>query len=335
MELIFAKDIIRPTKTTGRKGKTPEEIEIGILDKCKENGWNYKGFILPIKERIWNTKIAIEVDGKTKPVSLMGFFNGSFRGRESYKLPPKTFERTPEEHLEVAREYYKPLGWDVLGLAEPYQGVDTRLILRCHCHGKIYKKADLHNTKRNGSLRCPIIRGVLRSMMNGEKQVTKSKGTNIPMHFYLFRVGEKFFKFGVTSKPNPIMRMRDIQRTTNEKLIFEYSHRFEKGWQSCDVETGIKKHIKGKRISRKLLPDGWTETLPIDKLDDVKKFIDEYIVTNPSKPIHFYNIWDDLNINDYISDEDIERDLTMFANAPLADLEPEDLELDLSPLETL
>ncbi|MGC6744450.1 hypothetical protein ACP0HM_05245 [Escherichia coli] len=42
-----------------------------------------------------------------------------------------------------------------------------------------------------------------------------------------------------------------------------------------------------------------------------------------------------INLNNYISDEDIERDLSQWMNAPLADLTPEDLELDLSPLEAL
>ena len=82
------------------------------------------------------------------------------------------------------------------------------------------------------------------------------------------------------------------------------------------------------------MSEGWSETLPISQLKTVKSFINEYIDKNPSHPIYF----DDesfINISDFIDEADIDRDFAMMESMPLADMTPEDLELDLSPLETL
>lgn len=330
MNIIFAKDI--PFTAKSKRATPPVEYETRIIELCQHTGWLYRGMLLPIKTPFQNTKVCIEIDGKINTPYIHALFSGNFKGTGKTPPPKKKFQFTEEEHLENARKFYNPIGWSVLGCAEPYKGTTTKLILRCKCHGKIHKKGDLHNNRRQGGLTCPLVRGVISSIQNGKKQVIRNKFAKRPMHFYLIRVGEKFFKFGITTRKNPLQRMREHQKSTNEKLTFEYSHLFTTGWQAGDLEIGIKKNIKGKKIPRKVMNSGFTETLPIDKLEETKQFIDDYISINPSKPIYFGDDWENIIT---ITDEDIERDLTMFANAPLADLEPEDLELDLSPVETL
>ncbi|EFF9206025.1 hypothetical protein BGC99_002368 [Escherichia coli] len=329
MNTTLAKDIEFTAKS--KRATPPVEYETRIIDVCQVHGWIYRGFVLPVKTPFQKTQVCIEVNGKVKTPQIQAVLHGRFTGKDNTP-PKKKFRFTEEEHLENARKFYKPIGWDVLGCAEPYQGVDTKLILRCKCHGKIHKKGDLHNNRRQGGLTCPLVRGVLKSIQNGKKQVIRNKFAKRPMHFYLIRIGEKFFKFGITTRKNPLQRMREHQKHTNEKITFEYSHLFTTGWQASDLEIGIKKNIKGKKIPRKIMNSGFTETLPIDRLKDVKSFINEYIATNPSKPIYFGDDWE--NIID-LNEEDIERDLAQWMNAPLANLEPEDLELDLSPLDAL
>ncbi|EMB0598428.1 hypothetical protein U7Q90_003910 [Escherichia coli] len=332
MNTTLAKDIEFTAKS--KRATPPVEYETRIIKVCQVHGWLYSGFVLPVKKPFQNTKVCIEVNGKVKTPCISHVLTGQFTGKDRVSPPKKKFRFTEEEHLENARKFYKPIGWDVLGLAEPYQGVDTKLILRCKCHGNIHKKGDLHNNRRQGGLTCPLVRGVLKSIQNGRKQVIRNKFAQRPMHFYLIRVGEKFFKYGITTRKDPMQRVREHQKHTSEKITFECSHLFNIGWKAGDLEMGIKKNIQGKKIPRKVMNSGFTETLPISKLKDVKSFINEYIHTNPSKPMYFDDT-NAINLNNYISDEDIERDLSQWMNAPLADLTPEDLELDLSPLEAL
>lgn len=115
--------------------------------------------------------------------------------------------------------------------------------------------------------------------------------------------------------------------TYKHELIFD--HLFEKGWQAIDLEKGLKIHIKGKTASKHAVPDGWTETRPIKTLKKALNFINEYIAANPQKPLYLEE-WKE-KPDFVVTDED----LAQWMNAPLAGLEPEDLELDLSPLETL
>lgn len=331
MKTAFAKDI--PFTAKSKRAISPVEYENKILAICQDMCWGYKGFVLPWNKTAQNTKVLIEANGREWTPLIHHIIQGKFKGVGQTIPPKKTFSMTEEEHLKVSQEFYDKHGFDVLGCAEPYKGVDTHLVLRCRCHGKIHTKGDLHNNRRQGGLTCPIVRGVLKSIQNGRKQVVRNKDAQHPMHFYLFHVGDKFFKFGITTRKDPIQRLREHQKNTNIPMTFEYSHLFNIGWQAGDLETGIKKTIRGRRISRKLLPQGYTETLHISKLDEVKKFIEEYISTNPAEPLYFNDEYE-INIADFIPDDEIERGLDEWAKYS-SEWEEGDLELDLEPLESL
>lgn len=329
MKTVFAKDIPFIKKSTA---KSPSEYESMVVDQCKSNGWIYGGFVLPIHKPFQRTKVYIKVGDKVKTPLLQRVLMGKFTGKDHHPTYKKPCMYTEHEYIQVSTNFFNKIGWDVLGLAEPYRGITTHLKLKCNCHGKIYNKADLFGSRNRGSLTCPLIRGAITALSNGKQHALMNKDTHRPVIFYVFRVGEKFLKFGITTRKNPLRRMYETQRYTDEILSLEYSHTFDCGWKAGDLESGIKKHIKGKRISRKLMSRGYTETLPISKMDDVKKFIQEYIYNNSPEPIYFDADFE-INPEDYITEDDIERDFAMMHSMPLAELEPEDLELDLSPLE--
>ncbi|WP_311750728.1 hypothetical protein [Proteus columbae] len=325
MILSFAKDI--PFTAKSKRAISPEDYEIKILKICQDHGWTYKGFLLPWNKTAQNTKVLLIINGKEKTPMIQHILTGTFNGKDKCAPPKKTFQYSEEEHLKIAQEFYDAFNWDVLGCAETYCGVDTKLILRCRCHNKIYKKGDLHNNRRQGGLTCPIIRGALKSIQNGQKQVTRNKDAQRPMHFYIFRVGENFFKFGITTRKNVLQRMREHQKCTNEIITFEYSHTFDIGWMAGDLEVGIKKHIQGKRISSKIMKVGYTETLPIKKLSETLKFVKSYINLNPDEPIYFYEP-SSLNVLDFITEDELDA---YFKEMNEMSIEYDD-ELDLEPL---
>lgn len=330
MKTAFAKDI--PFTAKSKRAISPVEYENKLLDICQDHGWDYSGLLLPVGSPFQRTKVVLTIDGKQSTPMIQHVLSGSFKGVGKTQPPKKKFSRTEEEHLEVAREFYSVHGWDVLGCAEPYCGVDTKLILRCHCHGKIHKKGDLHNNRRQGGLTCPIVRGALKAIQNGYKQIARSKDAQRPMYFYVFRVGSKFIKYGITTRKDPLQRLREHQKTTTEEITFEYARLFNIGWQAGDLETGIKMNIRGKKIPRKVMTQGYTETLPISKLPEVMKFIEGYIASNPSDPVYFHDEFDFSLIDFVPSEEEIDQHFAMMEQHSI---DVDYSELDLSPLDAL
>lgn len=331
MKTAFAKDIhYKPRYSTSL---TLLDYEERIIEKCQERGWIYKGIIIPLHERgAGRSKVLIESNGIESTPRIENVLNGSYNGNGPKKPPLKKFTKTEEEYLKEATEFYDKHGWDVLGCAEPYKGIWTKLILRCRCHGKEYTQTSLSATRRCGSLTCPVIRSVLTSIQNGSRQVTINKDANKPMLFYICRVGEKFFKFGISARLDPMVRIKEHQHHSKVPVTLEYYKQFDIGWQAGDLETGIKKNIRGKKIPKKLMPYGFTETLPISKLPDVMKFMEDYIALNPSEAIYFDEDYE-LNIADFVySDEEIEQH---FSNLEQYADEDDYSDLDLSPVNAL
>ncbi|EDB0092226.1 hypothetical protein F8Y18_14670 [Salmonella enterica] len=331
MKTAFAKDI--EYKTRYSTSLSIMDYEERIIERCKERGWIYKGIVIPLHERgAGRSKVLIESNGIENTPRIESVLNGVYTGTGPQKPPLKKYTKTEEEYLKEAIEFYDKLGWDVLGCAEPYKGIWTKLHLRCRCHGEIYSQANLSLTKRHGSLTCPAVRAVLSSIQNGSRQVTNSKDANKPILFYICRVGEKFFKFGISSRLDPMIRIKEHQHYSKVPVTLEYYKQFDIGWQAGDLETGIKKNIRGRKISKKLMTYGFTETLPISKLPEVMKFMEDYISLNPSEALYFEEECV-LNYGDFIySEEEIEKHLAEYANLTFDDI---DEELDLEPLEAL
>lgn len=311
-----------------------QDYEDNINAICLSKGWKFNGFILPIPRHRANTKLSIAIGEVHKTPLLTNFVNGHFSGSSAHRKPPKKKPSiTQEQYIEKSKEFFRPLGFDVLGVSEEYRGTTTKLKLRCHCHGLLYEKTSLHSSKKNGGLTCPETRRYLSSINNGYKNVVQLD-EHTPVYLYIMFVGQKFIKFGITCHESPMTRLKQHQKTTNEQLILHSAYLFNPGWQAGDLETGIKKHIKGKRISRRVMTGGFTETLPISKLGEVKQFIADYIKLDPHEPIYF----DDNPFETEkpeITDDEVERHFEEMALIPTVD-DVDLLEgLDLSPLETL
>ncbi|HFI6964746.1 TPA: hypothetical protein ACGR1B_004217 [Escherichia coli] len=223
------------------------------------------------------------------------------------------------------KELCKEFGYTFVCWLSEEKGVRETL-LRCNCpyHG------DWDLTTREpcdrGILICPDCLSNQRSLETGEYNLRRIDKTR-PTYLYIQKLGDEFIKIGFASNSKKRMQQQAKLSTYKHELIF--NHLFEKGWQAIDLEKGLKIHVKGKTASKHDVPDGWTETRPIKTLKKALNFINEYIAANPDRPMYL-NEWEE-KPDFVVTDEDLAK----WMNAPLADLEPEDLELDLSPLEAL
>lgn len=217
------------------------------------------------------------------------------------------------------KELCKEFGYTFVCWLSEEKGVRETL-LRCNCpyHG------DWDLTTREpcdrGILICPDCLSNQRSLETGEYNLRRIDKTR-PTYLYIQKLGDEFIKIGFASNSKKRMQQQAKLSTYKHELIF--NHLFEKGWQAIDLEKGLKIHVKGKTASKHDVPDGWTETRPIKTLKKALNFINEYIAANPDRPMYL-NEWEE-KPDFVVTDEDLAK----WMNAPLADLEPEDLELDL------
>ena len=83
--------------------------------------------------------------------------------------------------------------------------------------------------------------------------------TNIPSHGYLLDFGH-FIKFGIS---NVLETRLKKHRQYNQKYTIIKTKLFENGEDALDWENSIKKKYGGSYVSKDVLPDGYTETLPM------------------------------------------------------------------------
>lgn len=331
-ETTLAKDIPFVKR---KRAISPLEYENKLLGICQEKNWTYHGFILPWKTPSQNTLVCIESNGNFYKPYMWQVLSGAFTGKPRQNPPKKKPQFTEEEHLKIAQEFFDKHGWDVLGCSDQYTGVDTRLILRCRCHGRIIKTSDLHNARRRGGLICPEIRHGLSEMLQGGATLGRLKKIkNRPMFIYIMSVEDSHIKYGVTLKNDVRLRLNEHKRVNHLDMDILYTYQFKKAWQAADVEYGIQCHVKGKRISRKIMPSGFSETLPKEKYNEVKQFIEDYIKTNPTKPLYLdKKHCIEFDFGD-VSDEELDIHFDNLANVPCVELTEDDMP-DLSPLEAL
>ena len=224
---------------TGNRSTNFMEHERKIKSICDAKGWTFKGFILPIPNIPSDARVLIEVADGTNKTPLMshvesGLFTGNSKGHRN-----KRYKETEEEYTEKSRKFFDSIGWDFIQLHEPYSGCDTKVLLRCRCHGR-YHVSSMRNCRHTNDLICPVLKGVLWAIQNGEHHISQSKDANQPMTFYIFRIGKDFIKFGISTKLDPKNRLSQLRLKTKEKITLDYYQVFTPGWQAGDLETGIK-----------------------------------------------------------------------------------------------
>ncbi|EIN4798227.1 hypothetical protein MW391_000728 [Shigella sonnei] len=124
--------------------------------------------------------------------------------------------------------------------------------------------------------RCPIhnhnFSVTWRSFKGGTKGCkycnTSAFRTDIPVYFYIQSLDDRYIKFGVTNRKVE-RRMIEQQRESvfTHRLI--KSFRFSKGEHASKLEKLIKTKYECGVVSRDDLRDGYTETLPYERLPEI------------------------------------------------------------------
>lgn len=219
---------------------------------------------------------------------------------------------------------YRFVKWDT-----PQSNIrNTYAVCDCPDHGHF--RVSLRSVNE-GTAMCPTCNRILHSMASGMVCLSRTKGVNTPYSIYLQTLGDKFIKFGVSSNPENRLKIQQYKSAFTHELV--YTHEFKKGWQAVDLEYGIHTTFKGKKARQKDVPDGWTETRHIKCMPEIIKFIEDYISSNPTKPVYItdeYEFWSKIG-------SDFELDESQFTFPDTSDEEYYSnlAELDLSPLEAL
>jgi hypothetical protein len=91
---------------------------------------------------------------------------------------------------------------------------------------------------------------------------------------YIVRFPE-FIKYGITN--NPKRRFNSHQKQGMLEIIETYQ--YDNGEIPVKLENLIKTNIGGKYVSKEILNDGWTETLPTESLVEVQSLINNFRTT--------------------------------------------------------
>ncbi|EDT7800744.1 hypothetical protein CCF60_003163 [Salmonella enterica subsp. enterica serovar Berkeley] len=164
------------------------------------------------------------------------------------------------------------------------------------------------------SLICPVCLSAIKAASTGKVQLKRVKEMKLPVYLYVQSLTdnngkERFIKFGFSVNPEDRMKHQQRKSAYNHRLVF--THRFNQGWQALDVELGIHQSIKGKKAKEQDVPDGWTETRPASKLNEVLAFIQGYIESDPVEPLYVVDendFWASIG-NDPISEDELEAAL--------------------------
>lgn len=144
-------------------------------------------------------------------------------------------------------------------------------------------------TKSKATVKCQTCNNVFVTNMGNFLNKRKNcpycskKGFNNknPAYFYVFKIKYKnmeFLKYGITNDIDKRLYNQKLKSKCEHELIFKMH--FEIGGDARKIESYITKHLKPKnfKIDSNILPDGYTETLPILFFEKVK-----YDVVNFSK----------------------------------------------------
>lgn len=94
---------------------------------------------------------------------------------------------------------------------------------------------------------------------------------NKPAWIYVIDFGE-FIKYGITN--NIKVRLGKLKQS-NGKYFVVITKMYETGSMAFNMEQRIKQELGGKFVTKDILPDGWTETLPKDNLEMLINLINE------------------------------------------------------------
>lgn len=177
----------------------------------------------------------------------------------------RQYRRDEEEFLHDLGEVGNDLGFSVVSLPSSPRTTDKVLLACDKCNHQW--EANISNTlsRRYGCPNCS------KTGFNPVK----------PAYIYLMSIESDglllAYKFGISNLPKK--RLENIRTAAGKTLDISliYKHKFKYGRDCKDLENVLKGAIPSPVLGKNLLPDGYTETFPADKINEVRCLIQDYI----------------------------------------------------------
>ncbi|EBK0477656.1 hypothetical protein IEL92_000273 [Salmonella enterica] len=243
----------------GKRRTTEDEALKKANEQAASNGRGevVKGFDGGYKNVSYRNLIVVCRNHGEYSVSLNNYARGQGCRECAYEGRANKFKISEDEALKKAttRAIENNKGESITGFDDGYYNMVARnLVVLCPIHGE-YKTSLNDYLNGHGCSHC------------GGGGYSKE----IPGVLYIqeLRIGKQVVgaKFGITNKT---AEQRMQQQSSKSKLqhTLVFSHRFEDGRKPLAIEKMIKQSFKRHigAVPREIMPDGFTETLPIELL---------------------------------------------------------------------
>jgi hypothetical protein len=172
-----------------------------------------------------------------------------------YEKSSKSLTKTHTKFLEDCKKVHG----DTYNYSEAkYQGASVPVKIVCHLHGEFLQTPSTH-LQGFGCSGCST-RGY------------NSEGGGF---FYITTLNGEFIKYGITSQ-NPLTRMQDHSRHSRFIHELHSCYFFEDGNIPKYIESYVKDFIGKRAVTKDCLPDGYTETTTINKLEQIIEIVKDY-----------------------------------------------------------
>ncbi|EDZ7377395.1 DUF723 domain-containing protein [Salmonella enterica] len=242
-----------------RKIKEEDAIK-RIIERCNELGFEFLGFVGGVWDQYY-TKLILRCPkhDNTWTTTVYGSFVGGKssgcikcrleKSNKSRGFDPKKYE---ENILRICKEKnFEFLGW----YGGQCENAHSRMILKCNKHNETWDTTTYTNFIRRPEMGCS------QCTLYGFRSTR-------PAWIYVQDVAGKAIKFGITNRKSAEDRMRQQANKSGLKHTMIFSWHFEEGQKAYEIETAIKTRFKDVMgvMSREEMPDGFTETLPVEIL---------------------------------------------------------------------
>lgn len=103
--------------------------------------------------------------------------------------------------------------------------------------------------------------------------VKRTPNRSISYQAYVFLVDKFTVKFGITRDVS--MRHKQLEQNNKREIKLLYAYEFEKE-NAAKAEVTCRMNFRGRRLTKKELPDGYTETTSIQNLDKIIEIYERF-----------------------------------------------------------
>lgn len=183
--------------------------------------------------------------------------------------------RPKQEMTQLLINYLKGIGGKFIEFAEDYKGVGTKVKWECNEGHHPVTVAYSLLVSNNGCSKCK--RNGYRSDVPGYFYITAFEGW-CPEQDDLY----SHIKFGITNKHPNIRNKQQKVKTIYDKIFPICCFYFKKGSDARLLESELKALYNNPAVSKERFPDGYTETISTDLLDQYDLYSDIFGMTGYS-----------------------------------------------------